>query len=120
NAIAVIEKPLAYSTPLLFGSFVQADIEGRALDNVWKLPASAISQKQEVWLVMPSTGQLAKFTPSVLFESEGYAYITHQKPVKLRAILRVMLRVKPRVTLAATACQNRLAKYAKRWWLRAL
>ncbi|KHT60156.1 RND transporter [Alteromonas macleodii] len=79
NAIAVIEKPLAYSTPLLFGSFVQADIEGRALDNVWKLPASAISQKQEVWLVMPSTGQLAKFTPSVLFESEGYAYITPPK-----------------------------------------
>jgi len=58
---------------------VQADIEGRALDNVWKLPASAISQKQEVWLVMPSTGQLAKFTPSVLFESEGYAYITPPK-----------------------------------------
>ncbi|MEC8297931.1 MAG: efflux RND transporter periplasmic adaptor subunit, partial [Pseudomonadota bacterium] len=79
NAIAVVEKPLAQSTPLLFGSFVQADIEGRALDNVWKLPASAISQKQEVWLVMPSTGQLAKFTPSVLFESEGYAYITPPK-----------------------------------------
>ncbi|AXT38037.1 efflux RND transporter periplasmic adaptor subunit [Alteromonas sp. BL110] len=79
NAIAVIEKPLAQSTPLLFGSFVQADIEGRVLDNVWKLPASAISQKQEVWLVLPSTGQLAKFMPSVLFESEGYAYITPPK-----------------------------------------
>lgn len=84
NAIAVIEKPLAYSTPLLFGSFVQADIEGRALDNVWKLPASAISQKQEVWLVMPSTGQLAKFTPSVLFESEGYAYITPPKTSEVK------------------------------------
>ncbi|MFZ8199224.1 efflux RND transporter periplasmic adaptor subunit [Alteromonas portus] len=79
NAIAVVEKPLTQSTPLLFGSFVQADIEGRLLDNVWKLPASAISQKQEVWIVMPSTGQLAKFTPSVLFESEGYAYITPPK-----------------------------------------
>jgi len=84
NAIAAIEKPLAYSTPLLFGSFVQADIEGRVLENVWKLPASAISQKQEVWIVMPSTGQLAKFTPSVLFESEGYAYINPPKTSEVR------------------------------------
>ena len=79
NAIAVIEKPLDQANPLLFGSFVQAEIEGRSLDNVWKLPTSAISQKQEVWLVLPSTGQLAKFTPSVLFESEGYAYVTPPK-----------------------------------------
>lgn len=79
NAIAVIEKPLDQANPLLFGSFVQAEIEGRQLENVWKLPASAISQKQEVWLVMPATGQLAKFTPSVLFESDGYAYITPPK-----------------------------------------
>ncbi len=79
NAIAVIENPLDQATPLLFGSFVQAEIEGRQLENVWKLPASAISQKQEVWLVMPATGQLAKFTPSVLFESDGYAYITPPK-----------------------------------------
>ena len=46
NAIAVIEKPLAQSTPLLFGNFVRADIEGRALDNVWKLPAS-LSRKSK-------------------------------------------------------------------------
>ncbi|MBT3135556.1 efflux RND transporter periplasmic adaptor subunit [Alteromonas sp. ALT199] len=76
NAIAVVDKPLDQATPLLFGSFVQAEIEGKQLENVWKLPASAISQKQEVWLVMPTTGQLAKFTPSVLFESNGYVYIT--------------------------------------------
>lgn len=76
NAIAVIEKPLAQSTPLLFGSFVQAEIKGKTLENVWKLPASAISQKQEVWLVESSSQQLAKFTPSVLFEHDGYAYIT--------------------------------------------
>ena len=33
---------------------------------------------------MPATGQLAKFTPSVLFESDGYAYITPPKASDIR------------------------------------
>ena len=84
---------LVVSRDIALGSYVQAgsavatlysaDIAEVAIGlspSQWaQLPASAISQKQEVWLVMPSTGQLAKFTPSVLFESEGYAYITPPK-----------------------------------------
>ncbi len=76
NAIAVIENPLTQHTPLLFGSFVHAEIKGKALQNVWKIPASAVSQKQEVWLVLPAAQTLVKFTPNVLFENDGYAYIT--------------------------------------------
>lgn len=75
RAIAVVEKPLSLSSPLYFGTFLVAEIEGRALDNVWKVPSSAISQKQEVWFVAPDTNLLNKFTPRVLFEYEGFAYI---------------------------------------------
>lgn len=75
RAIAVVENPLMLSTPLYFGTFLAAEIEGRELDNVWKIPSSAISQKQEVWFVVPDTNLLNKFTPTVLFEYEGYAYI---------------------------------------------
>lgn len=75
RAIAVVENPLMLSSPLYFGTFLAAEIEGRELDNVWKIPSSAISQKQEVWFVAPDTNLLNKFTPTVLFEYEGYAYI---------------------------------------------
>lgn len=61
---------------MTFGSFVSAEIEGRTLEDVWKIPASAVSQKQEVWLVEPDTGLLQKFTPDVLFEQDGFAFIT--------------------------------------------
>lgn len=75
NAVVVIEHPLEHTSPLHFGSFVTAIIEGRELNDVWRIPSSAISQQQEVWYVDNTTSQLAKFTPTVLFEYEGYAYI---------------------------------------------
>jgi len=83
----VVSRDIALGSYVQAGSAVatlySADIAEVAIGlspSQWaQLPASAISQKQEVWLVMPSTGQLAKFTPSVLFESEGYAYITPPK-----------------------------------------
>ena len=76
RAVAVVERPLSLASPLYFGTFLVAEIEGRDLDNVWKVPSSAISQKQEVWFVAPDTNLLNKFTPTVLFEYEGFAYIT--------------------------------------------
>lgn len=76
NAIVVISRPLAQAAPLHFGSFVTAYIDGRELQDVWRIPSTAISQQQEVWYVRQDTNQLAKFTPSVLFEYEGYAYIS--------------------------------------------
>ena len=76
NAVVTVNDPLMQPVPLTFGSFVSAEIEGRTLDNVWKIPASSVSQKQEVWLVEPDTGLLKKFTPEVLFERDGFAFIT--------------------------------------------
>ena len=75
RAIAVVENPLEKAEPLLFGTFLVAEIDGRELNNVWKIPSSAISQKQEVWYVNPDKNVLNNFTPTVLFEYEGYAYI---------------------------------------------
>ncbi len=76
NVIAVVEQPLSLPSPLLFGTFLVAEIEGRELHQVWRIPSSAISQQLEVWYVNPDDNLLGKFTPEVLFEYEGHAYIT--------------------------------------------
>jgi len=76
RAIAVVDKPFEGQTPLLFGTFLVAEIDGRQLENVWRVPSSAISQKQEVWYVAEKAQVLNKFTPTVLFEYEGFAYIS--------------------------------------------
>ena len=49
---------------------------GIKLDNIWKIPASAISQKQEVWFISPNNNTLQKFAPSLLFENKGFAFIS--------------------------------------------
>jgi len=79
RAVAVVKNPLSLTSPLYFGTFLVAEIEGRALENVWKIPSSAVSQKQEVWFVDPQTNLLNKFTPDVFFEYEGFAYIAPLK-----------------------------------------
>lgn len=89
NAVVTVTSPLTQEVPLTFGSFVSAEIEGRTLEDVWKIPASAVSQKQEVWLVEPDTGLLQKFTPDVLFEQDGFAFITpHNKANRALVVAR--------------------------------
>jgi RND family efflux transporter MFP subunit len=75
NAIVTVDMPLSQSKPLLFGSFVSAVIDGKMLNDVWKIPASAISQKNEVWYVKPNGNTLQKFTPTVLFQHDNFAFI---------------------------------------------
>ena len=76
NVIVSLNKPLTQQPPLLLGSFVSAQIQGIKLDNIWKIPASAISQKQEVWFISPNNNTLQKFTPNLLFENKGFAFIS--------------------------------------------
>ncbi len=87
RAVAVVERPLTLNHPLYFGTFLVAEIEGRAIENVWKVPSSAISQKQEVWFVDAQTNLLKKFTPEVYFEYEGFAYIAPINEIKQALIV---------------------------------
>ena len=75
SAIVVVNDPLAQASPLYFGTYVVAEIAGREWQDVWQIPSSAISQKQEVWYVTQNN-TLDKFTPQVLFMENGHAYIT--------------------------------------------
>lgn len=74
NAIVEVYNPLDQSAPLYFGTYVTATINGRMLNDIWQIPSSAISQKQEVWFVREDN-TLDKFTPEVLFMNNGFAYI---------------------------------------------
>jgi hypothetical protein len=82
NAIVSLNKPLTQQPPILLGSFVSAQIQGIKLDNIWKIPASSVSQKQEVWFISPSNNTLQKFTPNVLFENKGFAFISPYQQLK--------------------------------------
>ncbi|GAB3103175.1 efflux RND transporter periplasmic adaptor subunit [Aestuariicella hydrocarbonica] len=59
SLIAAVEKPLQQTPVLAPGTFVRAEVKGRAMDDLWQLPASSLSQRGEIWYVEADT--LKKF-----------------------------------------------------------
>lgn len=72
--VVVVEQPLAQQTPLFPGTFVTATVQGKALNDLWQLPASAISQNGEVWYI-GADGHLATFTAQQQFAQGELSYI---------------------------------------------
>ncbi|QFI37048.1 efflux RND transporter periplasmic adaptor subunit [Moritella marina ATCC 15381] len=72
--VVVVEQPLAQETPLFPGTFVTARVQGKALNDLWQLPASAISQTGEVWYIA-ADGNLATFTAQQQFAQGELSYI---------------------------------------------
>lgn len=55
------------------GTFLRAEIEGRELNDLWRLPSSSLSQRGEVWYVL--NGILAKFSADSIASDKQAIYI---------------------------------------------
>lgn len=75
DLIVAVDNPLDLNPPLLPGTFVKAQISGRSLANLWKLPNSALSQKGEIWHVTADNA-LDFFTADPAFSDAANIYIT--------------------------------------------
>lgn len=49
--IVAVEQPLEQVPELLPGTFVEVRIPGSAIDHLWKLPSSALSQRGYIWYI---------------------------------------------------------------------
>lgn len=72
--IVSVEYPLNQKTPLYPGSYVYADIRGAHIENLWKLPASALTQDGNIWLVNEKN-QLDDQKVTVRFSSGDNIYV---------------------------------------------
>jgi RND family efflux transporter MFP subunit len=72
--IVAVDSPLDQVPPLLPGTFVEVGLNGSDIENVWKLPNSALSQRGEIWYVTEG-GTLARFSTEPLFSNESSIYI---------------------------------------------
>lgn len=75
NLIIAVDHPLDADPPLLAGTFVKADITGRQLENLWRLPGSALSQKGEVWYVTADKS-LAAVSTEPVFTDGDFVYVS--------------------------------------------
>ncbi|MDO6762819.1 efflux RND transporter periplasmic adaptor subunit [Agarivorans sp. 1_MG-2023] len=88
SLIVAVDKPLEQNTPLFAGTFVQATLSGSSLGGLWELPASAISQQGDIWLV-DEQNLLQKATAKPVFERQNKVYV---KPLTDKAVAQVVMR----------------------------
>jgi len=78
SIIVVVDNPLNQPQPLYPGTFVKAQIEGKTLTGLWKVPASAISQNNTLWLV-DNKQVLTEVPAKVLFSANQFSYVQPPK-----------------------------------------
>mgnify|MGYP000017611780 CR=1 FL=1 len=75
SLIITVEAPLKLDTPLYPGSFVQASIPGKAVGNLWQIPASSLTQDNKIWyLDANSTLQAAQ--ANIHFSANDYIFVS--------------------------------------------
>jgi len=72
--IVAVQNPLEQVPELLPGTFVEARIPGREIDNLWKLPSSALSQRGNIWYVSEENA-LVSLAVQPLFADAEAIYI---------------------------------------------
>ncbi|WP_339751302.1 efflux RND transporter periplasmic adaptor subunit [uncultured Marinobacter sp.] len=73
SVIAALDRPLEEPEILSPGTFVRALIQGRELENLWRLPPSSLSQRGEIWY--ETDGVLAKFSADPVASDEQSIYV---------------------------------------------
>jgi RND family efflux transporter MFP subunit len=69
-----VERPLQQAEPLYSGTFVAAQLMGDVAENVWQLPASALSQDGDIWYITEQQ-YLAKVAATVVASDEQGIYV---------------------------------------------
>jgi len=91
---------------LLAGTFVQASISGKKLNNVLSLPASALSQQGEIWYV-DQQNLLQRFKADPLFDAQGKTIIEAPANLSnLRILIRPLASYKPGMKVEAKQEQS--------------
>lgn len=75
SLVVTVANPLDQEPPLYPGTFLQASIPGREVENIWQLPASALSQRGEIW-TLDEDNRLVPHAARVLFSDQQHIYVT--------------------------------------------
>ncbi len=75
SLIVSVDQPLTQATPLFPGTFVNVGLKGAEMSDLWQLPASALSQRGEIWTVSDDN-LLAAWPAQVKFSDNQHIYVT--------------------------------------------
>lgn len=75
SLIVAVDKPLEQKVDLYPGTFVKVTVQGASVDGLWELPASAISQQGEIW-VIDKDSRLQSYAADKQFERGDLVYVS--------------------------------------------
>ena len=81
-----IADPLSLSTPLFPGTFVKATVAGAQVDDLWKLPASALIDNHTVWQISEDD-LLRPLAIDVVFSQGDSVYVKPQADIQQAQIV---------------------------------
>lgn len=84
-----VEQPMAQTPPLLPGAFVRAEITGRDIPGLLRLPETALTRQGEVWFV-DKENRLQSLHARPVFYGKGVVYI--HSPEDSRQTFRIAVR----------------------------
>jgi len=88
SLIATVERPIDFTDPLFPGTFIKASITGKPVEQLWKLPASALINNNTVWQVNDK-GLLEHLPIKVIFSQNNAVYV---KPIEKLAQAKIVNR----------------------------
>ncbi|WP_298445268.1 efflux RND transporter periplasmic adaptor subunit [uncultured Ferrimonas sp.] len=74
SLVVVVDKPLEQPQPLFAGEFVRATIRGHNDQALWRLPATAVSQANQLWLLQ-ANNTIAPVAAQQAFSDQHYVYL---------------------------------------------
>lgn len=87
--VVAVDKPLDQPTPLLFGTFVSAQLEGEVVNDLFAIPASALTADGQLWYLEAGRLQQAARTP--LFSRQGQLYVARgDLPAELQLVRKAL------------------------------
>ncbi len=90
SLIVRLDNPLDQSPPLYPGTFIEASVPGSVLENVWQLPASAVTQNNEIWFV-DTTNTLRKTPANIRLRRADKVYLEPDRTSDISRIITLPL-----------------------------
>ncbi|MGY0217608.1 efflux RND transporter periplasmic adaptor subunit [Endozoicomonadaceae bacterium StTr2] len=98
--VVTVNEPLNQQHPLLFGSFVSVEIGGAEIDDLYALPASALTADGYIWWVKGDT--LQRYSTAPLFSHDGQIYIKQgDLPPRIQVVRKPMASYLPDMKVSA-------------------
>jgi membrane fusion protein, multidrug efflux system len=100
SLVVTVKRPLDKKQPLLFGSFVSAEIKGLKISNLFALPASALTADGYIWRV--KAGQLQRQRRTPLFSQAGHLFVRQEDlPPQIQLVRKPMASYLPGMQVSA-------------------